>query len=136
MDLPERDLFSSMLLHWMAKLPYMQLSIIELRNVRKVQIPWQSSPAPSWLKADYEISYEGQDQLAIPGTPSGTLPVSVQMQVTSIENKAVEARLIKYLQGAFNSASSRGVLCIHFLSCWSTLVLKPLCVLTKGYIPK
>ncbi len=105
------DKATGLLLYYQQAIPssdgkYMQLAIIELRHVRKVQVPWQSSPVPSWLKDGYEITYEGQDQLAIPGTPSGTLPVSVQIQVTSIEHKAVSVRLIKYLQGAFNSATS------------------------------
>ncbi len=105
------DKVTGLLLYYQQAIPssdgkYMQLAIIELRNVRKVQIPWQSCPAPSWLKDGYEITYEGQDQLAIPGTPSGTLPVSVQIQVTSVERKAVLARLIKYLQGAFNAATT------------------------------
>jgi len=105
------DKATGLLLYYQQAIPssdgkYMQLSIIELRSVRKIQVPWQSSPAPSWLKDGYEMTYEGQDQLAIPGTPSGTLPVSVQIQVTSVENNAGLARLIKYLQGAFNSAAS------------------------------
>jgi hypothetical protein len=105
------DKATGLLLYYQQAIPssdgkYMQLAIIELRHVRKVQIPWQSSSAPSWLQGRYKVTYEGQDQLAIPGTPSGTLPVSVQIHVTSIEHKAVLARLIKYLQGAFNSATT------------------------------
>jgi hypothetical protein len=92
------DLDSGILLYY--KLDYAQGTVgtnalEELRDVRKVSIPWKNGQTPAWLTNGAILNYQGQEVTQIQSAigPPYSTPLSVQADVLSVHNRFAELEL-------------------------------------------
>ena len=92
------DLDTGILLHY--KLDYAQgavgTSVLqELRDVRKVSIPWKDGQVPAWLADGVTLRYQGQKVIQTQGAigPPYSTPLSVQASVLSVHGRFAELKL-------------------------------------------
>jgi len=92
------DLDSGILLYY--KLDYAQGTVgtnvlEELRDVRKVSMPWKNGQIPAWLTNGAILNYQGQEVTQIQSAigPPYSTPLSVQAEVLSVHNRFAELRL-------------------------------------------
>jgi len=67
-------------------------AIYELKNLRKVNIPWTDGSVPAWLKAGQIYYYQGQSQIQVQGAAPTASPLAVQMSIGSVHDRFAEAR--------------------------------------------
>lgn len=67
-------------------------AIYELKNLRKVNIPWADGSLPSWLEAGQVYYYQGQSQSQIQGAAPVASPLAVKMSIGSVHDRFAEAR--------------------------------------------
>jgi hypothetical protein len=92
------DLDTGILLHY--KLDYAQGAVgtnvlQELRDVRKVSIPWKDGQVPAWLVEGATLSYQGQKVIQTEGAigPPYSIPLSVKASVLSVHGRFAALRL-------------------------------------------
>ena len=92
------DLDTGILLHY--RLDYVQGALgtnvlQELRDVRKVSIPWKDGQVPAWLADGATLSYQGQKVFQTEGAigPPYSIPLSVQASVLSVHDRFAELKL-------------------------------------------
>ncbi len=67
-------------------------AIYELKNLRKVNIPWTDGSVPAWLKAGQIYYYQGHSKSQVQGAAPLTFPLAIQMSIGSVHDRFVEAR--------------------------------------------
>jgi len=67
-------------------------AIYELKNLRKVKIPWAEGSVPLWLEAGQVYYYQGQSQSQIQGAAPVASPLAVKMSIGSVHDRFAAAR--------------------------------------------
>ena len=65
-----------------------ETGIIDLRNLRQLDIPWTGGSSPGWLRAGQTTSYRGETVYEIPGTVPAPFPVNLRAEVVSVQPKS------------------------------------------------
>ncbi len=72
----------------------------ELRNLRKIEIPWKDGKVPSWLGQGSTLYMQGQSIVQLQGTSPYSSPLEVQLSVLSSEDEFAVMKQDTYSQGS------------------------------------
>ena len=70
-----------------------ETGIIDLRNLREVEIPWTAGSSPNWLRACQTAAFRGETGFEIPGRVPTPFPVNLRAEVISV---SPESSIIKW----------------------------------------
>jgi hypothetical protein len=78
--------------------------MIELRNLRKVNIPWKDGMVPVWLSPGDTLSYQGQTMTKTQGAPTMSYQLSIRASVLSAQKKFAVINQITYSPDPISSS--------------------------------
>jgi len=58
--------------------------ILQIRNTREVEIPWEGGTVPGWIRAGKKVTYQGQTLYQIPGSADVPLPLTLTVEFASV----------------------------------------------------
>jgi len=73
-------------------------AILELRNLRQVQIPWKDGRIPSWVAPGEILDYQGQKVVQVQGAQPYSFPLAVQTEVAVEHNRFTEMNVAVYTE--------------------------------------
>jgi hypothetical protein len=75
----------------------------ELRNLRKIEIPWSNNPVPSWFKKGSTFDMQGQSILQVQGASPYASPLQVSIHVLDTSDRYAVIRQETYSQNSVPS---------------------------------
>ncbi len=84
-----------------------QNSILKLRNIRQVNIPWTDGSVPAWAAPGTVLSYQGQHAFWLPQLPdiaATASALSSQLSIQEVHDRFAEGRQQTYNQDAVQPA--------------------------------
>jgi hypothetical protein len=84
-------------------------AIVELRNLRKVQIPWKDGRIPSWVAPGEILDYQGQKVVQVQGAQPYGFPLEVQAEVAAEHNRFTEMNIAVYTEDPSSTINTKSV---------------------------
>ncbi|MCC7354356.1 MAG: hypothetical protein IT330_11420 [Anaerolineae bacterium] len=84
-----------------------QLADATFVRQRQLKLPWQAEAAPDWVEAGASLRYEGTYDVAAMGSPAGSLPYEVRVEMGRSQGKWSRYKVTDYVSGRTNGVAER-----------------------------